>query len=265
MKITIFTSNQPRHIALAKELSKICDHLYCIQECNTVVPGQREDFFKKTDLMQDYFNSVMAAECSIFGDLDFMPKNISSMSIKSGDLNFMTYSQLSPALDSDAYIVFGASYIKGWLVKLLVEKGAINIHMGLSPYYRGSSCNFWALYDEKPNFVGATIHLLTVGLDSGPMLYHCLPASHWSNLFEYTMLSVQSAHSSLVERIDNGSINNFEPITQVKSNEIRYSKNYEFKDDILIDFNSRISRIEEKLKENNFSTQPELLNQFKPS
>ena len=33
--------------------------------------------------------------------------------------------------------------------------------MGLSPFYRGSSCNFWAIKDKKPEFVGSTIHYLS--------------------------------------------------------------------------------------------------------
>ncbi len=262
MKITVFTSNQPRHISLVRDLSSISEHVFCIQECNTVVPGQREDFYSKTDLMQSYFNSVMNAEKEVFGDLNFMPSNTSALAIKSGDLNFLSYEQLKSALDSDIYIVFGASYIKGWLIDFLVEKKAINIHMGLSPYYRGSSCNFWALYDAKPNFVGATIHLLTAGLDSGPMLYHCLPKSNCSSLFEYTMSSVKSAHSSLVERIHSGEIKNFKPVKQIKSDEIRYSKNIEFNDMILNDFNSRIFEIEKSLEDNDFAQKPELLEPY---
>ena len=31
--------------------------------------------------------------------------------------------------------------------------------MGVSPYYRGCDCNFWALYDNNPHLVGATIHI----------------------------------------------------------------------------------------------------------
>src|SRR5690606_39404976 len=68
---------------------------------------------------------------------------------------------LADALDSDVYVVFGASYIRGPLIDYLVARGAINIHMGVSPYYRGSSCNFWALYDGRPEYVGATIHKLS--------------------------------------------------------------------------------------------------------
>ena len=51
------------------------------------------------------------------------------MSVKSGDLNLLSRNQFEAALNSDVYVVFGASYIKGWLSDFLVEKDAINIHM----------------------------------------------------------------------------------------------------------------------------------------
>ena len=109
----------------------------------------------------------MLSEVKIFDNIDFLPNNVYQLSIKNGDLNFLTKNQMSEALKSDIYIVFGASYIKGWLIEFLEKNNAFNIHMGLSPYYRGSSCNFWALYDNNPNYVGATIHMLSKGLDSG--------------------------------------------------------------------------------------------------
>ena len=39
MKITVFTSNQPRHLYLIQQLVSICDEVYAIQEYNTVFPG----------------------------------------------------------------------------------------------------------------------------------------------------------------------------------------------------------------------------------
>ena len=73
---------------------------------------------------------------------------------------------------SDLYIVFGSSYIKGRLINFLIKNKAINIHMGISPYYRGSDCNFWSLYDNNFHLVGGTVHLISKGLDSGPILFH---------------------------------------------------------------------------------------------
>ena len=36
----------------------------------------------------------------------------------------------------------------------------LNIHLGLSPYYRGAGTNFWPLVNGEPEYCGATIHFL---------------------------------------------------------------------------------------------------------
>ncbi|MGV0999608.1 MAG: formyltransferase family protein [Fluviibacter sp.] len=239
MKITVFTSNQPRHLALINKLALVSDTVYAVQECNTVFPGKVEDFFKKTDVMKRYFERVMEAESSLYGNVLFSKRNVRTLSIKSGDLNLLDKNQLQEALSSDLYVVFGASYIKGWLIDYLVSKKAINIHMGISPYYRGSSCNFWALYDNKPEYVGATIHLLSKGLDSGPMLYHAIPKLEDCTPFEFTMKSVEVAQRSLVERIANKKIFDLQPQVQDKTQEIRYTKNADFTDKVAGEFLSR--------------------------
>jgi methionyl-tRNA formyltransferase len=262
VKITVFTSNQPRHNSLINLLADIADEVYCVQECNTVFPGEVADFFKKSDVMRTYFESVMSAEKKIFGDLGFLATNVRSLSIKSGDLNSLSLNVLSNALDSDVYVVFGASYIKGDLIDFLVERDALNIHMGISPYYRGSSCNFWALYDNNPNYVGATVHVLSKGLDSGPMLYHCVPKLEGENPFEFTMKSVQVAHSSLASRIKSREIFSLPSVPQSKNEEIRYTRNSDFTDNVAEEFLSRkmtAAFLKDRLAENPY---PQLLNPF---
>ncbi len=104
--------------------------------------------------------------------------------------------------------------------------------MGVSPYYRGTDCNFWALYDDNPHLVGATIHQLSKKLDSGAMLYHALSQIK-NNPFEYTMSTVKSAFHSLTERIKNESIFSIQPEIQNKDKEVRYSKKDEFNEDVV--------------------------------
>ncbi|SEQ52370.1 Formyl transferase [Ectothiorhodospira magna] len=232
MKITVFTSNQPRHISLIKSLAVIADEVFAVQECNTVFPGQVEDFFKKSDVMQNYFENVMRAEKEVFGLPMFLPSNVQSLSLKSGDLNKLNMEILKPALKSDFYIVFGSSFIKGELIDFLVSKRAINIHMGLSPFYRGSSCNFWALYDDKPDYVGATIHLLSKGLDSGAMLLHAVPKAEEIEPFLLGMYAVKVAHNGLINAIKTGEILKMEAIPQDKALEIRYTRNKDFTDEV---------------------------------
>ena len=76
MKVTVFSSNQPRHLNLVKELSKIVENVYFISEVNTVFPGKINDFFRKTDVMQKYFYNVMNSEVKIFKNINFLPLNV---------------------------------------------------------------------------------------------------------------------------------------------------------------------------------------------
>ena len=256
MRVTIFSSNQPRHLNLALEFSRISDQVFLISEVTSIFPGKIEDFYRKSEIMQKYFSEVIRSESKIFGDIQFLPNNVSQITMKMGDLNHVGKPILDDALSSDIYVVFGASYIKGWLVDYLVEKKAINIHMGLSPYYRGSSCNFWALYDNNPGYVGATIHLLSKGLDSGEMLFHCIPENKIQyNLFDFTMSSVKVAQQGLVKSVLNGTIFSQDSLKQDKRKEIRYSRDKDFNDNVASEFLKRNM----KLDSDSFSY-PELLN-----
>ena len=259
MKITIFSSNQPRHISLVRDLSKIAHEVFYISEVNTVFPGKVADFFNKSEVMQNYFAKVIESEAKLFGEIGFIPSNVRTLSIKSGDLNRLSRSQLEEALKSDVYIIFGASYIKGWLIDFLIENYALNIHMGISPYYRGSSCNFWALYDNNPNYVGATIHMLSKGLDSGDMLFHCLPEfSDRHSPFDFTMQSVSAAHYGLCEALNDDNIFLMDRVAQDKNQELRYTKNSDFTDEVANEFLSR----QLSLSKYELRTYPKLLQPF---
>lgn len=258
MRITVFTSNQPRHHSLISRLAEAFEFVYAIQECNTIFPGRVQDFFRSSPVMQDYFSNVVAAERKVFGRVSFLPKNVASLALKSGDLALVEREILEPALSADAFLVFGASYIKGWLIDELVCRRAINIHMGLSPYYRGSSCNFWALYDDRAEFVGATIHLLSRGLDSGDMLYHCVPQPLPNDSsFDFSMRAVELAHRSVVERIASGEILSMPVVPQDKSLEIRYTRSSDFTDQVAAEFLARKTSLEITSRQG-----PNLLNPF---
>ena len=251
MKITLFTSNQSRHIALANSLAEIADVVYCVNEVSTVHPGKVEGFYKKSEIFQNYFSNVLKSEKAIFGDISFLKGNVMSLPVLMGDLNGIDLPVLNQALDSDIYVVFGASWIKGDLIDFLISKKAINIHMGISPYYRGTACNFWAAYDNNPEYIGATIHYLSKGLDSGPMVFHALPEAKIEDKFLTGMRSVKSAHLALKHLIKNEDVFNLKTEIQDKSKEIRYSKNSDFTDEIALDFMNKSYSKEEAFEKLN--------------
>ena len=237
MKITVFTSNQNRHNYLINSLSKICEELFVVQESKTIFPGIISGHYSANNTMKKYFQNVVTAELNLFGNsfVNKYNKNIKILPLQFGDLNKCSMTLLSDFIKSDYYVVFGSSYIKGDLVDFLVDNKAINIHMGVSPYYRGTDCNFWALYDNNPHLSGATIHMLSKGLDSGPILYHAM-SNIKSDPFVYTMSTVKSAFHSIAERIKDESIFEFKPVMQDKLKEVRYSKKIEFNEEVIKDF-----------------------------
>lgn len=263
MRITVFTSNQPRHLSLIRELAGISDEVFAVIEVNTLFPGKRADFYNRSEVMQRYFSKVIRSERKVFGKIALLPSNVRTLILKSGDLNDLTMDVLTPVLRSDEYIVFGSSYIKGDLIDFLVTKGAYNIHMGVSPYYRGSSCNFWAAYDRNYTLVGATIHLLSKGLDSGPILFHVLPAPT-DDVFDLGMNAVQSAHIGLVQQLASGKIKEYQPITQDRTREIRYTKNIDFSDRVALEYLDNLPAREEIMHSFTSMDKNKYINLFMP-
>jgi hypothetical protein len=248
MKVTLFTSNKNRHNYLINLLSEVSDELYVIQECGTIFPGIIPGHYQTSSIMKKYFENVNNAQSQLFGNsyVNNKKKNIKILPILSGDLNQCSMGLLSDFLKSDVYVVFGSSYIKGELVDFLVKQKTINIHAGVSPYYRGTDCNFWALYDNNPHLVGTTIHLLSKGLDSGPILYHAM-SNLKTNPFKYTMSTVKSAFHSIAERIKDSSIFNIKPLVQDKGKEVRYSKKRDFNEEMVKEyFEKEIDLIQNK-------------------
>lgn len=47
----------------------------------------------------------------------------------------------------------------------------LNMHTGLSPYYRGGRTNFWPFVDNAPGFFGVTVHKMSPGIDSGDIIH----------------------------------------------------------------------------------------------
>ena len=261
MKITLFTSNKNRHNYLINLLSNVCDKLFVIQECGTIFPGVVPDHYPASTIMKKYFEKVNDVQFKLFGNsyVNNLGKNIKILPMLSGDLNKCSLTFLSDFLKSDIYLVFGSGYIKGELADYLVKQKAVNIHAGVSPYYRGTDCNFWALYDNNPHLVGATIHILSKGLDSGPVLYHAM-SNIKKNPFEYTMSTAKAAFHSIAEKIEDKSIFEIEPVIQNKENEIRHSKKIEFNEEIVREYFNKEINLNSKKFDNSLLKEPYFFN-----
>ncbi|HEB71091.1 MAG TPA: hypothetical protein ENI77_00540, partial [Nitrospirae bacterium] len=69
----------------------------------------------------------------------------------------------------DLIIIFGGRILKGpWLTT--ARLGAMNMHYGYLPHYRSSSSIQFALFHERFDLAGPTIHYIDAGIDTGPII-----------------------------------------------------------------------------------------------
>ena len=240
MRVTVFTSNQPRHVALLEQLMEVASEVFAVVETATLFPGRVGDLHRGSEVMARYFDRVRAAEAAQFGAARPAPAGVRVLPLRLGDASQVPPGWLREALDADAIIVFGASYLRGALCEELVRRHAVNLHMGVSPQYRGSSTNFWALYDRRPELVGATIHRLTAGLDSGPILFHALPPAEDCSAFALGMRAVAAGQAALVESLRTGELNELTSVPQDRAAQLRYSRGVDFTDAVAAEFLERV-------------------------
>jgi hypothetical protein len=74
----------------------------------------------------------------------------------------------------DLTIVFGTTILPPPVITV-ARTACLNLHWGLSPYYRGTHCTDWAILNHDLANIGVTVHLLDPGIDSGPILAQARP------------------------------------------------------------------------------------------
>lgn len=85
--------------------------------------------------------------------------------LKVKDINSQTVYGRLKAESPDLMLDHGTSLVKDNIAK--TSNLALNLHWGLSPYYRGAHCTEWALTNWDPYNIGVTIHKLTKIIDGG--------------------------------------------------------------------------------------------------
>ncbi|ELJ8898323.1 hypothetical protein RT924_001764, partial [Campylobacter coli] len=73
-------------------------------------------------------------------------------------------------LNPDLIIAYGCSIIKEKLLNYFENK-IINVHLGLSPYYRGSGTNYFPFMNNELEFVGATFMYMDNSIDTGDIIH----------------------------------------------------------------------------------------------
>jgi folate-dependent phosphoribosylglycinamide formyltransferase PurN len=89
--------------------------------------------------------------------------------INSNQINGRVSEERIKELNPDLIIHISSNILKSNIFSI-PKIGTINLHHGVLPFIRGLDSVYWGIYYNKPEWVGATVHFIDEGIDTGKIL-----------------------------------------------------------------------------------------------
>ena len=206
MKLTLLIGSQPRHLFLAlRVIEKFPNANVIIMAREDMTPQPpAEASMHDAELFRQHFELRRFTEEKTFGSVTIPQiRDRAPVSLISPDQ--LNTSNLADALirtKSDVCIVFGADLIKDPVLSALPLQ-TFNVHLGLSPWYRGSATLFWPFYFMEPQWAGVTVHKLIKEVDAGGIVFQTTPVlSRGLGIHDVACGAVLGATDELLRMLD---------------------------------------------------------------
>jgi hypothetical protein len=207
-RVVILTGSELRHkffrklIGLSDDIQVI--HSYCEgleQSLQTIVTTQHENSLRTKHLM-----NREQSERDFFGlFVNSVPDNSKPISLPKGAINSPPYTDTIIQSQPDLLIAYGCSIIREPLLSAF-NRRFLNVHLGLSPYYRGSGTNYWPLVNNEPEYVGATFMYIDAGVDTGEIIHQIRARIVWgdtpSSIGNRLIIDMAYVYKEIIRRFD---------------------------------------------------------------
>jgi folate-dependent phosphoribosylglycinamide formyltransferase PurN len=175
MRYLVIGGDHPRHLYYINSIVEHCNVVGAILE-------KREFFLPKPPSgidEKDRLNFVKHFENREKYELEHFGRDITTpqcpiLNVLENDLSASNSVNFIRNIKPDVVFIFGSGMIKDPLYSAL-PKLKINLHLGLSPRYRGSATLFWPFYFLEPNWAGSTFHLINEEPDAGEIIHQSVP------------------------------------------------------------------------------------------
>ena len=226
---------------MANNLSKEADDCLVIVESK---PHDSNEFESNSvsKSIQNHFYERYKTESEFFKGNDiFLSKTFPVIYREANISNvYHTIKKFQP----DAIFVFGSSILKDKTLKLVEPGRFVNLHLGLSPYYRGSGTNFWPFVNNELEYVGVTILHLDPGIDTGDIITQLRPNFDKNdNVHSVGCKVIEKGTATLIQILNQ--LKEGKPLNRVKQWKISNEKYYRIKD-----FNEKAIEVYKKNLEN---------------
>ena len=168
VKAIVLTSTNLRHRYFAKTIASHFEVVGVFTEAKrNYYTSQREE----STAVQTHFSHLSRAEKEWFAipDSEAVPDLI-----EVDDINASEVVEKALSLEADCISLFGTAILKPIWLDAFKDR-IINLHLGLSPYYRGSATLFWPFVYHELQYLGTTIHLAVEKVDAGAILRRVQP------------------------------------------------------------------------------------------
>lgn len=125
-------------------------------------------------------------------------------------------------IQPDIIIVNGTRIISK---KILQSTNAvfINMHVGITPQYRGSHGGYWALRNKDHANFGTTIHLINTGVDTGAVIKQVfIKPGKQDNFTTYPILQVAVGIATLQEILPEIIAGKYDPVQHTEKGKMYY-------------------------------------------
>ncbi len=235
LKVVILTGNQPRHSYLINHMNEKFDVVGLITEPHhDYFNSQREE----SELVRKHFRNLQITEKEYFysPDMKLQMQYLgfpNHKKLKSKEINNIENIEWVKSLNPNYILLYGTGILNSsWFEEF--DDRIINLHLGMSPYYRGSATLFWPFYNNELKYLGVTIHIATEKVDAGDILYIVKPdIKDEDNYYDITNKLIKKAikkFSYVVYSYDKGDV---EKISQDISKQKYYYKKKDFSEECL--------------------------------
>lgn len=179
MRIAILKGDAPRHNYFTRQLTQIEGTEFLVVGHNRLKVGRLKKMLKKSPMtfinrvskyIYYYIIGWNKYEARFFDNDIIRPPES-----KVDSFNSVSCIELLKGFEPDIILSFGIPIISKKVISI-PKFGAINLHGGISPDYKGGNTIFWALYNNEVALAGATIHYMVEKVDSGKVISKVYPS-----------------------------------------------------------------------------------------
>ena len=174
MNLMWIGGDHPRHLYYANTVhARYPVAAAIVERRGSMVPQPPSNLGERDrDNFERHFENRDAAELSYFGKQALL--DIPTLETSSEDLNSDRSVEYVREHQPDVVLIFGCGLIKGDLYNAL-PYNTLNLHLGLSPKYRGAATLFWPFYFMEPAYAGTTFHYIVSEPDAGDVVHQVVP------------------------------------------------------------------------------------------